>query len=365
MNTIRWMVFFTLAVTLLSACLGSVTEVPVDTPPPTLTEELPAPWSATPFTPDLPTETPVPTPTATITPLPTVTPLDPWGDFPAPIRPSPVEIPPPMPRINFSPNTVNVILLGSDQRPYTGGYRTDTMMILSLDPDAEEVTLISMPRDLYVYIPGWKIDRINTADVRGGFEMTQLTILYNFGIEIDYWARVNFSGFQNAINTLGGITVQSTGYLNDECGGIHWRYGPGSYHMDGFTALCYVRMRKTSSDFDRLRRQQEVAQAIFNRITSMDGLSHVPELYSQFGQIVQTDIPLEKVTSLVPLAITVSSDPSQIQRFTLDTTMAVPWRVPYSGAAVLLPNRAAIQKMLTEAFGAEAVAGEPLMPAAP
>lgn len=285
-------------------------------------------------------------------PTPTLDADAPWGDFPAPVEPSAIDIRPPATPIQLDEDVVNIILLGSDQRPYTGGYRTDTMMLVSLDPSEGTATLISFPRDLYVYLPGWRVDRINTADIRGGFKMLSDTIAYNFGLEVHHWVRLNFWDFTSAIDSLGGITVRSTGYLNDECGGRYWTYQAGrSYNMDGFEALCYVRMRKTSGDFDRLRRQQEVVQAIFNKVLRLDGLARVPQLYEEFRGLVETDMTLGDVLPLVPLAVKLSSNQDGIRQFSINREMTEFWRVPYSGASVLLPKWDEINVMLEEAFG--------------
>jgi anionic cell wall polymer biosynthesis LytR-Cps2A-Psr (LCP) family protein len=120
--------------------------------------------------------------------------------------------------------------------------------------------------------------------------------------------------------------------------------------MDGFTALCYARMRKAASDYDRLRRQQELVLAIFNRGVSLEGLSRLPELYQQFSSLVSTDAVLGDLTPLLPLASQVAGDASHIRRYAVDSTMATGWRVPSSGASVQLPNYEAIQAMLAEAF---------------
>jgi LCP family protein required for cell wall assembly len=255
-----------------------------------------------------------------------------------------------MPRIPFDDNVVNIILLGSDIRPKGGAFRTDVMAILTLDPGKGTATVISIPRDLYVYIPGWRVDRINTADLRGGPAWVKETVLYNFGVEIDFWMRINFNGFQSAIDQLGGIYVQVGSYMSDMCGGITYNYSPGMVHMDGFTALCYVRMRAKSSDFDRLRRQQEVMQAIFNRVLSLDGLARMPALYDEYNEHVQTDLRLDDIIPLIPLAAKLASDQSRIHRYTINPNMTSFWRVPYSGASVLLPNRGAILEMLEAAY---------------
>jgi LCP family protein required for cell wall assembly len=197
------------------------------------------------------------------------------------------------------------------------------------------------------------VDRINVADVFGGADMVAQAILYNFGIEVDHWAFVNFEGFTAAVDALGGITVEVGGYLHDECGGEMYTYTPGTYHMDGSTALCYVRMRKRSSDFDRLRRQQEVLRAVYRRVLSLDGLTRVPQLYGQFNRLLKTDMGLEDLVPLVPLAADLASGEAELSAYSLGPSLAVPWRVPSSGASVLLPNRKGIRELLEEAYALE------------
>jgi LCP family protein required for cell wall assembly len=310
-----------------------------------------ATWTLTPFAPLAPTATPAITSTPAPTPTPTVDPSQPWGSFPAPIEASAIEVPPPAPVINFAPNVVNLLIMGSDERPNESIGRSDVFMVASLDPNKGTLTLISFPRDLYVYIPGWRVDRINTAVIRGGPDLAAQTVLYNYGIPIQHWVQMNFSGFMTVVNTLGGLDVRVTSYLYDECGRRYWRYSPGTYHMDGFTALCYVRMRKASSDFDRLRREQEVAQAMLAKALSLYGLQRIPQLYDQFKTYVRTDVGLGTILPLIPLGTTLASDPSRLHHYVVDTSMATSWTVPYSGASVQLPNRDKIQEMLTQAFG--------------
>ena len=338
----------------LAACnlplLGNSNGEPLETAVPnplvsgTATALLPLPATAT--------ATITPTPTNTATPTATATPIDPWESFAAPTVVSATEIPRPVPAIAFPDGVVNVILLGSDERPNEYGHRTDTLMIVSMDPNAGTVTLLSIPRDLYVYIPGWRVDRVNVADAYGGPDMVAQTILYNFGIRIDHWVRINFSGFRHAIDTLGGIDVEITGYLSDLYDGQIYEFRPGTVrHMDGWVALGYVRMRHTTGDLDRLRRQQEVVRAIFAKVVSLEGLTRIPDLFAQFSSMVETDLTVGDLLPLIPLATSVSGSPSAIRQLRIDSTMVTSWRVPRSGAAVLLPNRELIQAMIREAFG--------------
>lgn len=313
--------------------LNSATPVPAITLPPA------TPTQATPYSSE-PLVSPTPTPI--------------WADFPAPAQPSSTEIPPPMPELAFDPEVFNVLLLGSDERRRTGGFRTDAIMVVSIDPTDGTATLISFPRDLYVYIPGWKMNRINTAMVQGGFDMARQTILYNFGIPVDGWARMRFAGFIAAIDTLGGITVESTAFMRDECRGVYLTYRSGvSYDMDGGEALCYVRMRKSGGDFDRMRRQQEVVRAIFAKLLTINGLAQVPQLYNQFYNTFFTDIELTELLRLVPSAVQIGADPTRISHFSVDRDLVDFWRTP-GGASVLLPKRPELQLMLMEAFGSDA-----------
>jgi len=328
-----------------------------------LNESSPSP---APITPSTQTYTPVPsethtpspiptsTPTASPQPIPSVTPTSEyvWGYFPGPSEDSAIEIDPPMEPFSFPPDTVNIILLGSDQRPNSSGYRTDTLLILSLNPEIGTATMLSIPRDLYVYIPGWKVNRINTAEPHGGFEMMKDTVLYNLGIPLHHWIRVRFEGMIEAVDLLGGIEVYSTGKLYDECGGVYYDYAAGNvYHMDGMDVLCYTRMRKRSSDFDRLRRQQEVLEAMFDKVISIDGLEKVPELFETFNHTFESDMRLEQVLSFVPLAASLTLEPEKVQRYRIDRSLVESFRVPSSGASVLLPKRDEIRFMLEQAFG--------------
>jgi LCP family protein required for cell wall assembly len=300
---------------------------------------------------------PIPTrtllPTSTRVPIHTSTPTPgfAWGEFLGPTEDSEMEIPPPVPPIQFPQKTVNILLLGTDRRSSWTYYQTDAVVILSLDPVADIATFVSIPRDLYVYIPGWKVNRINTAEFKGGFEMIADTVLYNFGIPIDHYMKVEYWGFRDAIDILEGIDVRTSGRVEDMCEGIAYEYEPDVvYHMDGFDAMCYVRMRMKSSDFDRLRRQQDVFVAIFEKFVSIDGFLKVPQLYDTFSDIVETDIDLENLLPLLPLAGKLALDPSQVRFYRVDYTMVENWRTPQSGSAVLLPKREAIQAMLQEAF---------------
>jgi LCP family protein required for cell wall assembly len=247
------------------------------------------------------------------------------------------------------PNQINILLMGSDQRPNDGGFRTDVLVLVTLNTDLATVNMTSFPRDLYVYIPGWTMDRINTAQVRGGFQLTAQTFEYNFGVRPDHWAMINFDGFVSIIDSLGGIEVEVGEKLVDH----RDQYGkyvirPGLREMDGETALWYVRSRKTTNDFERTERQQEVLKAIFYRLVSLDAVGRAPELYKQYQQTILTDLTLGDILPLLPLAPQLR-DNGNINHYAIGPEEISPW-ISYGGAQVLLPDQLAVRAVMEKAL---------------
>jgi LCP family protein required for cell wall assembly len=253
--------------------------------------------------------------------------------------------------INQPDNQINILLLGSDQRPYSGGFRTDVFLLMTINLDDQTINLTSFPRDLYVYLPGLYNDRINTAMARGGFSLVSQTMEYNFGFTPDYYALVNFWGFQDVIDTLGGIDVNAAYTLTDHRSGYgDYTVYAGNVHMDGETALWYVRSRYTTSDFDRTRRQQEVLNALMSRLLSLDVVTKFPQLYQQYQNTIETNLPLSEITPLLPVADEFFS--GQIGRYAIGAAETNDWITP-GGAMVLLPNQTAIRNILERALNAE------------
>lgn len=248
----------------------------------------------------------------------------------------------------------NILLLGSDWRP-SSGFRTDVILLVSINQDTGNVSLISFPRDLYVYIPGYGEDRINTAQARGGFDTTTQVFQQNFNIRIDRYIMTNFAGFTNLLDTLGGVEVNAAKDLYDRCDLPQSNDGycyisTGSHWMDGQTALWYVRSRYSSSDFDRTRRAQEVVLALFSKLISIDALVKAPEIYSILSGNLETDLTLEEILALIPYATNVLNNESEISRFSISSTEVTSYTVPSTGAMVLLPNYDKIQMIVTDAF---------------
>ena len=198
--------------------------------------------------------------------------------------------PTPIPLLNDN-DTINFLLIGHDQGTPTS-FRTDTLVAVILWPNDGQVSMISIPRDLWVYIPTVGMDRINTAYEYGignyqggGAALLRDTIAYNLGLRIDHMAMVDFSGFSRIVDTLGGIDVPvACPYTdwrlidpsydsNDPNNWAEYSVPSGMIHMNGDIALWYARSREASSDFDRGRRQQEVLRAMFAQALKANTLS--------------------------------------------------------------------------------------------
>jgi len=273
-----------------------------------------------------------------------------WEDYPAPQVYSPYfQIPPPASLIPQPNGQINILLLGSDKRPNDGGFRTDTMILITISPEGN-VSLTSFPRDLYVYIPGWMMQRLNTAHGYGGFNSSAITFEYNFGIRPDYFVLINFDGFRSIINSLGGITINAGKNFSDERSGYPDGYNvnAGPVFMDSETALWYVRSRYSSSDIDRLRRAQEVLQAIGLKLFSLDGLNRASDLYEIYRSNVDTNLDLESCLKLIPV-LKLIKDPSGVKRYVIGYDQAYDWTDPGTGAQVLIPIPEEIQILLQQA----------------
>lgn len=249
---------------------------------------------------------------------------------------------------------VNILLLGSDLRQDDSGFRTDSITWVSLNPKDGFVSAVSFPRDLFVAIPGYGEDRINTAFGWGGFDLLADTLEINFGARPDKYVLVDMRGFTTVINNLGGIYVQAEENLTDTC--PTWvnssgtcSAGPGLIHMDGDTALWYARSRYSTSDVDRARRAQEVILGVFKRLMSLDAVLKAPDLYKSYSSFVESDVDLATVISMLPLAKTVH-DNGDIRKFVIGFDEAYDW-VTFTGAYVLVPDKEAISNILFNALG--------------
>ena len=223
-----------------------------------------------------------------------------------------------------SQERINILVLGLDRRPSEGDIpsRTDTIFLVTLDPKTDSAGILGIPRDGLVDIPlrdgGTYAERINTVYAQGedqdypggGIGLMKDVIRNNFNIEVDHHVLVDFEGFEEIVDALGGIDVDVPDYVYDPY--YSWTELPGDYdpqefevgrqHMDGRTALAYSRIRFSSDDLDRIQRQQRVIFAAIDKGKSLNVLTRAPDLWSEYNDSIVTDISDLKITGYALLA---------------------------------------------------------------
>jgi LCP family protein required for cell wall assembly len=352
----------------------SVTLIPTNTPRPSTATLIPTNTlrpSITPTPSDTATPTQTATPTLTPTPsltfTPSVTPTATYvieGTYAIPVNTPVVEIPPRMPLMEDDDEIVNILLLGSDTS--VGGIgRTDVLIVVSINKRANSVAMWHLPRDLFVYIPNHTMDRLNLAFALGvqaeypggGFGLMKETFLYNFGIELDHYARVDFTDFMTIVEELGGLEVSVDCSIEDwrlispeldptvEENWERFTMPIGRQKLDPYMALWYVRSRQTTNDLDRGRRQMEVLRAMWQQARQQGLFEQVTELWPQAAEIVDTDMTLTDVLEFVPLAMEL--DLGHIARYSgTRGEHYIPFVTPDDGRDVSLPDREKLMPLI-------------------
>ncbi len=270
-----------------------------------------------------------------------------WQDYAGPSVWPDLEIPGPVGILSHPEGQLNILLLGSDQRPDESGFRTDTIQLLTINEEDNTVKLTSFPRDLYVYIPGYTMQRINTAMGWGGFEALAQTMEYNFGVRPDHYVLINFWSFMRLIDEFGGIRVDVGRDFCDHRDAFgQYCVSQSTVWMDGETTLWYVRSRYTSSDLDRGRRQQEVLKAIFQQMMTLKAFQHAPQLYEAYKQNVTTDMDFMAITRLFPVAYNLYQNHS-IEGYSIGEQQVYDWTT-YGGAMVLVPIREKVLEIMRQ-----------------
>jgi LCP family protein required for cell wall assembly len=266
---------------------------------------------------------------------------------------------------------VTVLVLGIDRRvgEEEKGYLTDTMIVVSLDPVAHTAAMLSIPRDLWVDVPGFEPDTINTANRTGDYydypgggpALAVKTVEHNLGVGIDYYVRLDFTAFETFVDAIGGIDIYNETEIDDpEYPNGSYGYEPfylaaGPHHLNGHDALRYARTRHGASDIDRAARQQQVVMAVRERVLSLGMLpsliAQAPRLYQTLNASIWTDLSLDQIVSLALIAQDIPRENIQsavidyryVQEGTTDT-----------GRQVLVPLRDKIRELRDELFSGSA-----------
>jgi LCP family protein required for cell wall assembly len=310
-----------------------------------------------------PTDEPLDSPT----PSPSEPPRQGSGDLPN------VSIPP-----YDGTSRLNILLVGSDQRPGDGTYNTDTLIVVSIDPTTKQVAMFSLPRDssnlplppgplanAYNGVYPNKINSLFTA-VRNrgdlvagnsktrGFNALKLVLGNLYQLDIKYFVEVNFDGFKKVVDAVGGVTINvqvpviDDNYPSDT--GRHARvYIPaGIQHMTGAQALVYARSRHGSDDFDRGYRQQRVLTSLREQANIPNLIPRIPELFAAFKATVKTDIPQAELAKLAGLAGSV--DTKDIRSYVFSFPRYGTQTGPGAPVYKYLPNVSKIRAAVANAF---------------
>jgi LCP family protein required for cell wall assembly len=254
-----------------------------------------------------------------------------------------------------------VLILGLDRRPGEGNVvRSDTMVLATICPPEPCIALLSAPRDLYVDIPGHGANRINTAhfwgenDAEGGGPtLAMQTVAQNFGVPVHHYVRVDFDGFRAIVDAVGGVelvveeAIVDDEYPTADYGTTRIEIPAGAQRMDGETALRYARSRHGSSDWDRVRRQQQILIALAQRLLEPRVWPRLPLVYHTVMNNVETDMTGWDLLLLAPTLY--RAGPDSIEHHVIGADMTQPWTAP-NGGAVLLPQWETIHPLVQKLF---------------
>ncbi len=261
-----------------------------------------------------------------------------------------------------------MLAMGLDRRQGERGlsFRTDTMMLVSIDPVTNRIGVLSIPRDLYVEMPGYaSLQRVNSAMIYGeldqpgfGPRLAMQTVQYNLGMRVNEYMAVDFRTVITVVDAIGGIEVDVPYNIADyQMPDLNFGYDPlilqaGPQLMNGYTALRYARTRHGDSDFERARRQQQVIFAIRDKVLNLNMLPQMivnaPGMLTNLQENIYTGLSLDQ---MIQLALYVRNvPPENIRTGVIDGRYIMPY-VTAEGASVLIPNRSMLGQLMVEVFG--------------
>ncbi len=206
--------------------------------------------------------------------------------------------------IIFPPPPIDILLLGLDARPGQGYLtRSDSFMMLNITPSDLHVSLLSIPRDVFIQVPDYGEQRINTINALGeqeakgsGPALIEASIQESFGVTMDRYVRLDFGGFVKLVDAVGGITIDVPKLIIDydyptmDGGVMTVQFDPGREHMDGERALQYARTRHQDDDYQRAERQQQVVDALIKKLSSPGQIAHWPKIWKALQDYTNTDM---------------------------------------------------------------------------
>ena len=242
-------------------------------------------------------------------------------------------------------NLLNILLVGQDRRPGEPRQRSDAMLVVSINQETKEISLVSFLRDLYVRIPGYSDNRMNAAYAFGGFELLKETLMANFGVSVDACFEVDFDGFEAVIDAVGGVDVELSAA---EAKLVGDGAREGQNHLNGKQALAYSRIRYLDSDFVRTHRQRNVLMSVFDKARK----SNLSELFSLAKALIPqltTDQNTVQILSLIASGFVALRGCDGIETYSVPADNAY-YNATIRGMMVLVPNLQMIHGQLEEYF---------------
>ena len=235
------------------------------------------------------------------------------------------------------PEIINIMLVGQDRRPGENYLtRSDAMILCTFNTKDKTITMTSFMRDLYVKIPGIGGNKMNAAYQFGGMKLLRQTMLDNFGVYVDAFVEVDFSGFEKVVEILGGVDINLTqaeaDHLNENNG---WNLSAGMNHLDGKQALEYSRIRYVgNADFGRTERQRNVINSIINGCKSMSWIK-ADEMLKKILPLVATDMTDGQIVDYALTLFPLLTGNIESQRIPIDGSYTLEW---VGALDVVLPN---------------------------
>lgn len=262
--------------------------------------------------------TPIPTPSAT--PLPLI--RTPRSVYPTPRLTPVITIPPALEGVELPAEARVLALIGSDSTsPFSG--RTDAVLLAIYHPRLGRVSLLSVPPDLFGYIPGYTMQRLNTAYAVGGFRMLADSLEYNLGVRPDNYALIHLDDFVYFIDDLGGLEVTVSEPLPEICGDIP----QGTSVLNGDQVVCYVRYRNGPDELGRDLREQEILRLLIQRMAGGGSLVRLPEFYMNYHKSVESSLSLVDLLTSIPYFLRLG-DADHLGYFQLSGDAMVPFVYP-------------------------------------
>ncbi len=258
-----------------------------------------------------------------------------------------------------------VLVIGLDRRPTdTGPSRTDTVLLVRIDPNSHHAAFLSIPRDDMMEVPtasgGWTQDRINTAyvynwsskDATAAPKALMTTIQHNLGIKVDHYVTFDQYDSEKLIDAMGGVTINNprafgqSDYSDDDIHVHPQQFPVGTQHLNGYQAVAYGRIRQGSSDFDRILRQQRVAAGLLDEAASPSSLLRVPSVWSAYEKTIGTDMSFRQSAGVLAMLKRVPD--SQLKTKSLGDA-STPCNSCKAALQLLVPAK--VQQIIADAFG--------------